>query len=44
MADAGTDLSEDVKYELDQRIRNLEQGKTRLYSWEEMKAYVQMLR
>jgi len=38
------EISDDVKRELDIRIQNLEQGKTELYSWDEVKAHLKSLR
>ncbi len=38
------EISEDVKRELDIRIQNLEEGKTELYSWDEVKAHLKSLR
>lgn len=34
-------ISEDIKKELDVRIQNLEEGKTELYSWDEIKGCLQ---
>ncbi len=33
-------ISDEVKKELDIRIQNLEEGKTELYSWEEIKKHI----
>lgn len=38
------ELSEDVKYELDQRIQALEVGKTELYTLDEVKAHLKKVR
>lgn len=38
------EISDDVKKELDTRIQNLEEGKTELYSWDEVKAHLKSLR
>ncbi|UWY28860.1 addiction module protein [Flavobacterium sp. TR2] len=38
------EISDEVKKELDIRIQNLEEGKTELYSWEEVKAHLKSLR
>lgn len=38
------EISDEVKRELDIRIQNLEEGKTELYSWEEVKAHLKSLR
>lgn len=37
-------ISEDVKKELDIRIQNLEEGKTELYSWDEVKEYLKLIK
>lgn len=37
-------VSDDVKKELDIRIQNLEEGKTELYTWDEVKAHLRSLR
>ncbi|WP_264525449.1 addiction module protein [Flavobacterium sp. N502536] len=38
------EISEEVEKELDIRIQNLEEGKTELYSWEEVKAHLKSIR
>ncbi|MXO06570.1 MULTISPECIES: addiction module protein [Flavobacterium] len=38
------EISDEVKKELDIRIQNLEEGKTELYTWEEVKAHLKSLR
>jgi putative addiction module component (TIGR02574 family) len=38
------EISDDIKRELDIRIQNLEEGKTELYSWDEVKAHLKSLR
>lgn len=38
------EISDEVKRELDIRIQNLEEGKTELYPWEEVKAHLKSLR
>ncbi|WP_406844601.1 addiction module protein [Flavobacterium soyae] len=38
------EISDDIKKELDIRIQNLEEGKTELYSWDEVKAHLKSLR
>jgi putative addiction module component (TIGR02574 family) len=38
------ELSDDVKKELDHRIQNLEEGKTELYTWDEVKAHLKSIR
>lgn len=38
------EISEDVKRELDIRIKNLEEGKTELYTWEEVKNHLKTIR
>lgn len=38
------ELSDEVKRELDIRLKNLEEGKTQLYSWEEVKAHLKSIR
>lgn len=38
------EISDDVKRELDIRIKNLEEGKTELYTWEEVKNHLKSIR
>jgi len=38
------EVSDDVKRELDIRIQNLEEGKTELYTWDEVKAHLRSIR
>ena len=38
------EISEEVERELDIRIKNLEEGKTELYSWEEVKNHLKLIR
>lgn len=38
------EISEDVKRELDIRIKNLEEGKTELYTWDEIKNHLKTIR
>lgn len=38
------EISDDVKRELDNRIQNLEEGKTELYTWDEVKAHLKSIR
>ncbi|QSB27766.1 addiction module protein [Flavobacterium sp. CLA17] len=38
------EISDDVKKELDSRIQNLEEGKTELYTWDEVKAHLKSIR
>ena len=38
------EISEEVKKELDIRLQNLEEGKTELYSWDEVKAHLKGIR
>jgi putative addiction module component (TIGR02574 family) len=38
------DISDEVKNELDIRLENLENGKTELYSWEEIKMHLKTIR
>lgn len=38
------EISEEVKKELDIRIQNLEEGKTQLYTWEEIKNHLKSIR
>lgn len=38
------EISDDVKRELDIRIKNLEEGKTELYTWDEVKNHLKTLR
>lgn len=37
-------ISEEVKYELDHRIQKLEEGKSELYTWEEVKNHLKKIR
>jgi len=37
-------ISEEVKYELDYRIQKLEEGKSELYTWEEVKNHLKKIR
>ena len=37
-------LSEDVKAELDSRLKNLEDKKTKLFSWNEVKEHLNTIR
>jgi putative addiction module component (TIGR02574 family) len=36
------EISDDVKNELDIRIKNLEEGKTELYNWDEVKSHLSL--
>jgi putative addiction module component (TIGR02574 family) len=38
------EISEETKKELDIRLQNLEEGKTELYSWDEVKAHLKNIR
>ncbi|HKO76911.1 MAG TPA: addiction module protein [Flavobacterium sp.] len=38
------EISDEVKRELDIRIKNLEEGKTELYTWEEVKSHLKSIR
>lgn len=38
------EISNDVKNELDIRIKNLEEGKTALYTWDEVKSHLKNIR
>jgi putative addiction module component (TIGR02574 family) len=38
------ELSDELKRELDIRLRNLEEGKTELYSWDEVKNHLRSIR
>lgn len=38
------EISDDVKRELDIRIKNLEEGTTELYTWEEVKSHLKSIR
>lgn len=38
------DISDEVKKELDYRIQKLEEGKTELYTWEEVKNHLKSFR
>ncbi|UUF15076.1 MULTISPECIES: hypothetical protein [Flavobacterium] len=37
-------ISEEVKRELDIRIQNLEEEKAELYSWDEVKEYLRLIK
>ncbi|MDR7209801.1 addiction module protein [Flavobacterium piscis] len=38
------EISDAVKNELDIRIKNLEEGKTELYTWDEVKSHLKNIR
>lgn len=38
------EVSDEIKNELDIRLKNLEEGKTKLYTWQEVKAHIKTLR
>ena len=38
------EISDEVKKELDNRLERLEQGKSELFTWEEVKKHIQTLR
>lgn len=38
------DISQEIKYELDHRLRKLEEGKSELYTWEEVKNHLNKIR
>lgn len=38
------EISDNVKIELDIRIKNLEEGKTELYTWDEVKKHLKTIR
>jgi putative addiction module component (TIGR02574 family) len=38
------EISDEVKKELDSRLENLEKGKTKLYTWEEIKNHLRSIR
>lgn len=38
------EISDEVKRELDIRIKNLEEGKTELYTWDEIKNHLKTIR
>ncbi|PWA10242.1 addiction module protein [Flavobacterium laiguense] len=38
------EISDDVERELDIRIKNLEEGKTELYTWDEVKSHLKSIR
>jgi len=38
------EISDEVKKELDNRLERLEQGKSELFTWEEVKNHIQTLR
>lgn len=38
------DISDEVKKELDIRLKNLEEGNTQLYTWDEVKSHIKSLR
>jgi hypothetical protein len=37
-------ISKDIKKELDIRIKDLEEGKSKLYTWEEVKSHLKSIR
>jgi hypothetical protein len=38
------EISNSIKKELDIRMKNLEEGKTKLYTWEEVKSHLKSIR
>jgi putative addiction module component (TIGR02574 family) len=38
------EISDDLKRELDIRLQNLEEGKTELYTWDEVKTHLKSIR
>ncbi len=38
------EISEEIKTELDSRLQKLEQGKSKLYSWAEVKKHINSVR
>jgi len=38
------EISADIKNELDIRLHNLEEGKTQLYTWDEVRAHIKSIR
>jgi putative addiction module component (TIGR02574 family) len=38
------EISDELKIELDIRLRNLEEGKTELYTWDEVKKHLKSIR
>jgi putative addiction module component (TIGR02574 family) len=38
------EISDDVKKELDIRLQNLEEGKSELYTWDEVKKHLKSIR
>ena len=38
------EISDEIKKELDMRLQNIEEGKTQLYTWDEVKAHIKSLR
>jgi len=38
------EISDEIKTELDIRLKSFEEGKTQLYSWEEVKAHLKTIR
>jgi putative addiction module component (TIGR02574 family) len=38
------EISEELKRELDIRLQNLEEGKTELYTWDEVKKHLKSIR
>jgi len=38
------EISDEVRQELDHRLKNLEEGRTTLYTWTEVKAEIKALR
>ena len=37
-------LSDEIKQELDNRLQNLDEGKSELYSWDDVKAHIKNVR
>ena len=38
------EISEELKQELDIRLKNLEEGQSKLYSWEQIKSHLESIR
>lgn len=38
------EISNEIKIEVDKRIKNLEEGKTELFSWDEIKNHMKKIR
>ena len=44
VAKKNIELSTEIKKELDSRLKNIEEGKSELYSWDEVKTHIKSIR